>query len=101
MKIKLSKSNWEKIGKKAGWIKQANVSIFELVEDWDGGGYGIALISPDDKVIDPYIDPSDYPDMILNKSCNGAKVIDGKYKDCRIIFHSGQLENKIGKDYLN
>jgi len=144
-KIKISKKEWEGIGKKAGWIKKAtteeelqksigssgtcpvcgeevnviditkdgrlvgsckdafsfekwNVTIWDLLDDWSEEGYGIALISPDDKVIDPYIDGSDYPDMVLDKSGNGAKVISGKHKGCYIMFHSGQLEDKVGQD---
>ncbi len=100
-KIKISKGEWYNIGKKAAWIKEsANVTIWDLLDDWGEEGYGIALISPDNKVVSPYIDASDYPDMILNKSANGAKVISGKYKDYRIIFHSGQLEDRIGEEYF-
>ena len=50
MKIKLSKSQWETIGSKAGWIKQAialDVSPFdkELVAEWksSGGKYFVRL----------------------------------------------------------
>jgi len=32
MKIKLSKSQWELIGKTAGWIKTANISISEIIQ---------------------------------------------------------------------
>ena len=126
MKIKLSKKQWELVGKKAGWIKKAQiipddgiadggepytdeemdlmekengVTIFKLIEDWKDQGYGIALISPSDIVIEPYIDPSDYPDMVLDKSGNGARVIDGKYKGYLIMFHSGQFEDKIGQPF--
>jgi hypothetical protein len=111
MKIKLSKSQWEGIGKKAGWIRvvegvdgnisNKGVDIFQFVEDWDGAGYGIALVDPDRKIVTPYIDPSDYPDMILNKSGNGARVMGGKYKDYSIIFHSGVFEGNIGRDWTD
>lgn len=74
------------------------VDIFTYVDDWGNGGYGLALISPDDIVIDPYIDPSDYPDMVLSHSGNGAKVIKGKNKGFHILFHSGQLEELVGKE---
>jgi len=105
--LKMSRKEWENIGKKAGWIKKAdmelelqkNISIWSFLDDWGNEGYGIALISPDDKIVDPYIDASDYPDIVLNKSGNGAKVIGGKYKGYYIIFHSGQFENNIGKDW--
>ena len=103
VKIILSKSQWEEIGERAGWRKEAQVKgvdIFQFIKDWENQGYGIALISPDDKIIDPYIDPSDYPDMVLNKSGNGARVISGKYKDYFIMFHSGQFEGNIGKDFF-
>jgi hypothetical protein len=168
MKIKISKSQWEGIGKKAGWMgaekeesqkwwgslsinemkeltrkyysdphitwsfindspsfiediykkehtnsvnaakkgdlkktAQNNIDIFQFMEDWSEEGYGIALVSPDNIIIDPYIDPSDYPDMILNKSGNGARVIGGKHKGCMMVFHSGQLEGNIGKDWTD
>lgn len=106
-KLKISKKEWENLGKKAGWVnnneenKENVVTIWDFLDDWDRGGYGIALISPDDKVVDPYIvDGSDYPDMILNKSGSGAKVIDGKYKGYYIVFHSGQLEEKVGEEWF-
>ena len=105
MKITLSKIQWQSIGKKAGWIKTAQnsegVDIFQFIEDWGDQGYGIALISADGIILDPYIDPSDYPDMILNKSGNGAKVISGKNMGCMIMFHSGQLEGKVGQDWYD
>jgi len=101
--VRISKSEWINIGKKQGWMKKAqeNITIFDLINDWGEEGYGIALISPDNKVVDPYIDPSDYPDIILDRSANGAKVISGKHIGCFIIFHSGQLEDKIGEEYVS
>jgi len=125
MKIKLSKQQWQFIGKKTGWMKKAvinddgyadggepytedemdlmekenGVSIFKLIEDWKDQGYGIALLSPDDIIIEPYIDPSDYPDMVLDKSGNGARIISGKYKGGMIMFHSGQFEDKIEQPF--
>jgi hypothetical protein len=106
MKVKLSKSQWEEAGKKAGWMGKyqdvdKNVDIFEFMQDWGEGGYGIALISADDIILDPYIDPSDYPDMILSKSGNFATVVGGKNKGCKIIFHSGQFEGNVGKDWYD
>ena len=77
------------------------VSIWDFLNDWKDEGYGIALISPDDIVLDPYIDGSDYPDMMLDRSCNGASVVSDEHKGCCIIFHSGQLEGKIGKDWTS
>lgn len=77
-----------------------NVTVWDLLDDWGKEGYGIALISPDDKVVDPYIDASDYPDIILDKSGNGAKVISGDYKGYYIVFHSGQLEDKVGQEWF-
>jgi len=123
MKITINKTQWEAMGKQAGWMKKADeldsthppqdtdaytgkadgasgIDIFQFVHEWENEGYGIALISPDGKVVAPYIDPSDYPDMVLNKNDNGAKVISGKYKDYFIAFHSGSLEEKIGKDWV-
>lgn len=140
--IKISRKEWEAIGKKAGWVEEIarthveltkeklkksigeeglcsisgdkttiagltvdrnadrNISIFDFINDWGAEGYGIALISPDDKVVDPYIDSSDYPDMVLDKSGNGTKVVSKKHKDYYIIFHSGQLENKVGEEWF-
>jgi hypothetical protein len=102
-KIKISKSEWQSIGTKAKRIRQANteVTIWDFLEDWGKEGYGIALISPDDKVVDPYIvDGSDYPDMVLNASRDGAEVISGKYKGYYVKFHSGQFEEKVGKEWF-
>jgi hypothetical protein len=91
--VKMSKKEWQSIGKKAGWEKKAQskspVSIFELVEDWKDEGYGIALIDTSTgKVVSPYVDPSDYPDLMFYFS-GESKSTDGKY---RIHFHSGSLE---------
>lgn len=80
--------------------KENGVTIFKLIEDWKDQGYGIALISPDDKIVEPYIDPSDYPDMMLDKSGNGARVVGGKHKGCLIMFHSGQFEGNEGKYFF-
>ena len=32
MKIILSKKNWEEMGRKAGWMKKANVDISEIIK---------------------------------------------------------------------
>jgi len=70
-------------------------TIFELVNDWENEGYGIALMESSgdrdiaDKVITPYIDPSDYPTMLIDKSCNGAKVTNMGQGEWYIMFHSG------------
>jgi len=90
--------NWGKKPKQSS--KSEDVTIFELVANWEPEGYGIALISPDDIVVTAYIDPSDYPDMILDKNRNGAKVIGGKYKGYSVRFHSGGLEELVGKDWF-
>jgi hypothetical protein len=74
------------------------VDVFTYVEHWGNEGYGLALISPDNIVVDPYIDPNDYPDMVLDRSGNGAKVIEGKNKGFYILFHSGILEELVGKE---
>lgn len=81
------------------FLPEETVSIFDFMKDWQNEGYGIALISPDGKIVDPYVDSSDYPDMFLNKSGDGAKVMSGKYKDYWIKFHSGQFEGNIGQDF--
>jgi len=104
-KIKVSKNEWQSIGKKAGWMptessNEQDVSIWELLNDWNEEGYGIALISSDNKVIDPYIDASDYPNMTLDESENGATVTSEDHKGCFVIFHSGSLEDLVGQDYL-
>ena len=97
MKIELSREQWEKMGRKSGWMgNNDRVSIFDLVQDWEEEGYGIALIDAEtDKVISSYVDPSDFPDVIFDKSGDGARSIDGKYY---IRFHSGVLEEN--PDYL-
>lgn len=72
------------------------VSIFDFVDHWKDGGYGIALVDANtDVVVSPYVDPSDYPSLALTSMNNGAKSTDGKYY---IMFHSGSLEDR---DYLN
>lgn len=66
------------------------ISIFDLVQDWEGAGYGLALVdAKTDKVLQPYVDPSDYPNVMFTESRDGAKSVDGKYY---IKFHSGVLE---------
>ncbi len=71
-------------------------SIFEFVADWEPEGYGLALIDTDDNVVTAYIDPSDYPEMIVEK---GSKIIyPTEYNGYSIMKHSGQLEKNIGKN---
>lgn len=66
------------------------VSIFEFVDQNEGGGYGLALMDAEtDKVIEPYVDPSDYPDLMFTSAKDGARSTCGKYY---IQFHSGCLE---------
>ena len=102
-KIKMSKKDWTSIGRKAGWFKKAaiEITIWDFIDDWGEEGYGIALISPDDKIVDPYIDAADYSDIVLDSSRDGAKVIGGKYKNYYIKFHSGQFEDKIGREWFS
>lgn len=67
-------------------------SSFDVVEHWDGMGYGLALMDYEtDAVIQPYLDPSDYPTLEFKSYIDGAKSTDGKYY---IQLHSGQLEEK-------
>jgi hypothetical protein len=66
------------------------VSIFDFVERWKDEGYGIALMDAEtDKVVQPYVDPSDFPDLQFVGARDGARSTDGKYY---IRFHSGVLE---------
>lgn len=45
------------------------ISIFEFCETANNNGYGVALLDENGKCITPYVDPSDYPDvMLLDKS---------------------------------
>jgi hypothetical protein len=82
---------------------KTNISIFEFVKDWENEGYGIALMEDSgdrdipDKVITPYIDPSDYPTMIVSKSGNGAKVMNMGEGHWYIAFHSGALEERFNQ----
>ena len=72
-------------------------SLHDLVEAWQDEGYSIALVDiASNKVIDPYVDPSDYPGLMFKGCRNGSASTDGKY---RIVFHSGQL--KAGKDWFS
>ena len=64
-------------------------SIFDFCETWKNAGYGIALVTNNKKVITPYIDPSDYPNMFVNSLNNNAKVIN---VEATLTFHSGCLE---------
>jgi hypothetical protein len=106
-KIVISKKSWQKIGRQAGWIRltmnesKEPVTIWDFLNDWGQQGYGIALIDSDDKVVDPYVDAGDYPDMILDRSANGAIVLNPKWEGYYLIFHSGQLEGKIGEEYFS
>jgi len=77
------------------------INIFDFINDWKDEGYGIALISPDDIVVDAYIDPSDYPQMILSYSGSGASAINPEHNGYWIKFHSGSLEHRIGKDWFS
>jgi len=87
--------------KDAFTLEKWKYNLWTFLDDWGEEGYGIALIGPDDKVVDPYItDASEYPDMILDRSGDGAKVISGKYKGYYIKFHSGQLEDKVGQEWF-
>jgi hypothetical protein len=78
---------------------QSTQSIFEFVADWEPEGYGLALIDTDDNVVTAYIDPSDYPEMIVEK---GSKIIyPTEYNGYFIMKHSGQLEENIGKKWYD
>jgi hypothetical protein len=82
-------------------LSHSETSIFDLVSDWNNEGYAIALVDQEGIVIDPFIDPSDYPDMMLHKNGNGAHVLNGQEQGYMILFHSGQLkENKDAYDFL-
>lgn len=86
--------------------------IFEFCKEWEDSGYGVALVCHDeeclerekedpqavcpDKVIDPYVDPSDYPDMILDSLSGNAEVISPEeFKGCELELHGGGLEEKF------
>lgn len=100
-KVAMSQINFALRAKKNKLVKEEGneniVSIFDLVKDWENEGYGIALVdNATDKVVEPYVDPSDYPNLKFTKSCDGAMSIDGKYY---IRFHSGKLE--VDRNALN
>ena len=68
------------------------VSIFDFVEHWKNEGYGIALVEKTTQiVVAPYVDPSDYPDLMFRSLNNGTSSVCGKYT---LVFHSGCLEDK-------
>lgn len=66
-------------------------SIKEVVESNTEMGYGSALIeNSTGKIIDPYVDPNDWPDLMFTQS-NGGDSEDGDYS---IQIHSGVLEEE-------
>lgn len=69
-------------------------SIRDIVEHNSEDGYGSALIVVDtDEIIDPYVDPSDWPDLEFTNAYGGRDTT-GKYF---IEIHSGQLEHEYSK----
>lgn len=73
--------------------ESGGISIFDYVDDHNDAGYGLALMNRNGNVKDPYIDPSDYPDMIVEGGKMEPRVLSpGKYKGYYIQLHSGQLE---------
>ena len=80
--------------------KDGAVTFRTFRKDWGKEGYGIALMQGD-KVINPYLgywmDEDEFGNPHLSHSGDKATVLDGKYKGCYIIFHSGMMEEIYNK----
>lgn len=67
MKITLSKSQWEKIGKQAGWIKKSDRSIIGSLNDPDDiyikDGKGVKITHDDGDVISAVVFVGDDKDI--------------------------------------
>ena len=96
----------ETIRQSAGRVDQAvrrslprvtpSIGLPELEKYCKDCGHGLALVDRNtDKVIAPYVDPSDYPDLRFASCQSGTASTDGKYY---IMFHDGILETD--PDYL-
>ena len=56
------------------------IDINQFMNEWGNKGHTIAIINGQGQIVNPAItDPADYPDMTLDKSGNGAKILTGKY----------------------
>jgi hypothetical protein len=69
------------------------ISDYVQQKEIDLGGYGVALIDDDETVITPYIDPSDFPDMMVSGYGRQAWVVnDPSKKGWYVRIHTGLLE---------
>jgi hypothetical protein len=69
------------------------ISDYVQQKELDLGGYGVALIDDGETVITPYIDPSDYPDMMVSGYGKQAWVVnDPSKKGWYVRIHTGGLE---------
>lgn len=74
-------------------------SIFDYEEENRANGYGVAFIDPNGRILTPYIDPSDYPDLEVQTSQtspNGKGI--GKYEGYLLLLHSGVAEDWYSRD---
>jgi hypothetical protein len=63
-------------------------SIFDYLSSKEGDGRGYAILDPRGLVLDPYVYPSDYPNMEVTEQGRGIN----KYEGYWIHAHDGQLE---------
>jgi len=69
-------------------------SIDDFVEYAEEGGYAVALFNKRNELVEDYVDPSDYPSMMimLSPTGSGGNVIAPlEYKGYRVDIHSGGL----------
>jgi len=65
-------------------------SIFDYLSSRENDGHGYAILDPRGMVVDPYVDPSDYPDMEVDEHGKGINKYNGWWIHC----HDGILEQK-------
>lgn len=66
----------------------AVTNIFDYMDAQEGDGYGHALINQEGIVVQPYLDPSDFPTLEVTSRGRGV----GTYEGWWICRHSGILE---------
>lgn len=79
-------------------------TIDEFVKTWENEGYGIAIVKTGYMgniltIADSYVDPTDYPDMMVDSLNDGAEIMGGEYKGCILRLHHGDIERRFyGQD---
>ena len=93
MKIKLSKSQWEMIGKKAGWVKEAQ----QVINKSRAGE--LLYYQIDRLIIEGIPDTDKYSDLSSSESQVGYRVIGGDKGDLHFKGYTVNQDDNITELY--